>query len=56
VPAAALQVKRIAAIRNLAEGNIQQLILSNTEKPLLGMFGTERINVLKLNLALDNLK
>lgn len=56
VQAANVQVKRIANIRSIAEANIQQLILSNTEKPLLGLFGTERINVLKLNIALDNLK
>ncbi|MBK0379622.1 K(+)-transporting ATPase subunit C [Mucilaginibacter segetis] len=54
--AAVIQVKRIARVRGIAEGNIQQLILSNTEKPLLGLFGTERINVLRLNIALDNLK
>lgn len=56
VQAANIQVKRIAGLRGIAEGNIQQLILSNTEKPLMGLFGTERINVLKLNIALDNLK
>ena len=55
VQAANVQTKRIAKIRNIAEANIQQLIISNTEKPLLGLFGTEKINVLKLNLALDNL-
>lgn len=56
VQAANVQVKRIAGIRGIAEANIQQLILSNTEKPLLGLFGTEKINLLKLNTALDNLK
>ncbi len=56
VPAANVQIKRIAGIRGIAEANIQQLIISNTEKPLLGLVGTERINVLKLNIALDNLK
>ncbi|MBS1734191.1 MAG: K(+)-transporting ATPase subunit C [Bacteroidetes bacterium] len=56
VQAAEIQVKRIAAIRGIAEGNIRQLIISNTEKPLLGFLGTQRVNVLKLNLALDNLK
>lgn len=54
--AANVQVKRIAKLRGITEGNIQQLIVSNTEKPLFGMFGPERINVLKLNIALDNLK
>ena len=56
VQAANVQIKRIAKIRGIAEGNLQQLIISNTEKPLLGLFGTEKINVLKLNIALDNLK
>ena len=56
VQAANVQVKRIAKIRGIAEADIQQLIAANTEKPLLGLFGPERINVLKLNIALDNLK
>lgn len=56
VQAAKVQVKRIAAIRNISEDKLEQLIQENTEKPLLGLFGTERINVLKLNLNLDNLK
>ncbi len=56
VHAATVQVKRIAKIRGIAEGNLQQLIVSNTEKPFMGLFGPERINVLKLNIALDNLK
>jgi len=56
VQAAKDQVKRIAKIRSVAEENIHQLILANTKKPLLGLFGTEKINVLKLNIALDKLK
>lgn len=56
VQAAKVQVKRIAKIRGIAAGNLQQLIVSNIEKPFLGLFGPERINVLKLNIALDNLK
>lgn len=56
VQAANIQVKRIAKVRGIAEGNIQQLILSNIEKPLMALFGPERVNVLKLNIALDNLK
>lgn len=56
VQAANIQVKRIAKIRGIAEANLQQLIISNTEQPLLGIFGPESINVLKLNVALDNLK
>jgi K+-transporting ATPase ATPase C chain len=49
-----VQVKRIAKARRLSETTLLQLIEKHTEKPLLGVFGTERINVLKLNLALDN--
>lgn len=54
--AAKVQAKRIADMRNMSLQIVQQLIEQQTEKPLLGLFGTEKINVLKLNLALDNLK
>lgn len=56
VQGAKIQVKRIAKIRQIDENKIQELIISHTEKPLLGLFGTEKINVLKLNIALDGLK
>lgn len=56
VQAARVQVKRIAKIRGIAAGNIEELILANIEKPFLGLFGPEKINVLKLNIALDKLK
>ncbi len=56
VQAAKIQVKRISKIRNVDENKIQELIVSHTEKPLFGLFGTEKINVLKLNIALDGLK
>ncbi len=56
VKSAKVQVKRIAEIRNISEDKLEQLIQKHTENPLLGLFGTERINVLKLNLDLDNLK
>lgn len=53
--AAKVQVKRIAAIRNVSEDSLEELLEKHTEKPLFGLFGTERINVLKLNLDLDKL-
>ena len=56
VQAANVQVKRIAKVRGMAEENIQQLILTYTEKPLMGLAGTEKINVLQLNIALNKLK
>jgi potassium-transporting ATPase KdpC subunit len=56
VAAAEIQVKRIAKARNIPEAKIRAVITENTEKPLLGVLGTEKINVLKLNLALNNLQ
>jgi K+-transporting ATPase ATPase C chain len=56
VQAAKAQVKRIAKIRHLTEERLMLLIDEQIEKPLLGLFGTEKINVLKLNIALDDLK
>lgn len=55
VQAARIQVKRIAKIRNIEEAKINELIESQTEKPLMGLLGPEKINVLKLNIALDEL-
>lgn len=55
VQAAKIQVKRIAKVRNIAEKIVSKLIEQQTEKPWLGLFGTEKINVLKLNLALDEI-
>jgi K+-transporting ATPase ATPase C chain len=56
-PASAMiQVARIAKVRNIPEEELKKLVNNHIEKPLLGMFGPVRINVLKLNIALDNLK
>lgn len=54
--AAFIQIPRIAKARNLHRQELRMLIERHTEKPLLGLFGTERVNVLELNLALDDLK
>jgi K+-transporting ATPase ATPase C chain len=51
-----IQVQRIAKIRNVPVDKINKLVEDHIEKPLLGMFGPEKVNVLKLNIALDNLK
>ena len=56
VQAANVQALRIANVRKLSMANVQQLIASHIEKPLLGFLGPQKINVLKLNIALDELK
>ncbi len=53
VAAALLQADRIARVRGLPREAIVQLIEEHTEKPLLGLFGTEYVHVLSLNVALD---
>lgn len=55
VQAAKIQAKRIAKVRNIEEVKINNLIANHIEKPLIGLFGPEKINVLKLNIALDQL-
>jgi K+-transporting ATPase ATPase C chain len=55
VKAAQVQVRRIAALRGVSEQQLQTLITQNTEKPLLGFMGPERVHVLKLNIDLDKL-
>jgi K+-transporting ATPase ATPase C chain len=56
-PAAArYQVGRIARQRALPREKVEQLIEQHTEGPTLGVFGQSRVNVLKLNLALDRIK
>ncbi len=56
-PAAAkVQVKRIAAIRHLHENKLNSLVDEHTDGPLLGFMGPSKVNVLKLNIALDELK
>lgn len=56
VQGAYVQVKRIARVRNLSEEKVKSLVDQHIEKPLLGLFGTEKVNVLQLNIDLDKLK
>lgn len=52
---ARVQVKRVAAARGMNEQQIASLVENSIQRPFLGLFGTEKINVLKLNIALDEL-
>jgi potassium-transporting ATPase KdpC subunit len=54
-PAAALyQVNRVAAARHLEPAQLRAKVLAAMEAPQWGVFGEPRVNVLKLNLALDS--
>jgi K+-transporting ATPase ATPase C chain len=51
--AAELQVARVARARNADAEQIRELVQAHTERPFLGVFGRDRVNVLELNIALD---
>lgn len=49
------QLPRVAVARGLAPEDVQKLVNRNTAKPWLGL-GMPAVNVLRLNLALDEMK
>ncbi len=52
---AKIQVARIAAVRHLDRDKLNALVDRYTQGPLLGILGPSKVNVLKLNIALDEL-
>ena len=53
---AALQVARVARARGVSEERVRVLVAQQTEGPQWLLFGEPRVNVLRLNLALDALR
>lgn len=53
---AELQIARVAAARNLPADQVRKAVQDATSGRLLGVIGEPRVNVLRLNMALDGLK
>jgi K+-transporting ATPase ATPase C chain len=53
---AARQIPRVAAARGLPEARVAELVARQTEGRQFGLLGEPRVNVLRLNLALDALR
>lgn len=53
---AELQIRRVAEERGVSEDEVRRLIGENTDGRLLGFIGEPGVNVLRLNLALDDLE
>lgn len=56
VPAAEFQVDRVAKARNISTEKVKELIAQNVAEENVVFFAPQKVNVLKLNASLENLK
>lgn len=54
--AAAWQIPRVAAARQLTPEQVRRLVAEHTQKPLVSFIGMPVVNIVELNLALDALR
>lgn len=52
---ALIQTSRVARARNISRDEVNELVEKYTEGRTLGLLGEKRVNVLRLNLALDKI-
>lgn len=50
---AEVQIRRVAEARGMSEDLVREIVENEIQKPWLGLFGSCKVNVLKLNIALD---
>ena len=50
---AEVQIRRVAEARGMSEDQARKIVEKTIQKSWLGLFGTYKVNVLKLNIALD---
>ncbi|MGG7160870.1 potassium-transporting ATPase subunit KdpC [Clostridium baratii] len=55
VRGAEIQIDRISKATGISKDKLKTLIEENKEGKLLGLYGSERVNVLKLNIGVDKL-
>jgi len=55
IAAADYQIARVAQARNLSTNVVRQMVERNTQNRAFGVFGEPCVNVLKLNVALDQI-
>lgn len=56
VQAAEFQIDRVAKARNISKEKVKELIAQNASEQNIVFFAPQKVNVLKLNAALENLK